>query len=378
MSPKIVFLSVCLLFIFGVSCKKERAEKNLVYATNEVTYAEGFSLFNYNDFSILEVTKPWPGAVKSYRYILAEEGVRLPDSLSKFPLIQIPISNYIVTSTTHIPALELLDETEGLIGFPGLDFISSNAIRARIDLNKIIDVGQNEQLNTEVVLDANPDAVIAFGMDAANNAFQSLTKAGVQVVYNGDWAEQTPLGKAEWIKLFGALFNKQDKATDIFNTIVSEYQTTLESINELSEKPSVMSGAMYQDVWYTPHGDSWMALYFKDAQADYLWKNTKGSGSLALSFESVYELAEHADYWINPGQFESLEALQAANPHYAQFKAFQTGEIYSLTAKKGKTGGVLFFELGPARPDLVLKDLVSIFHPSLFTDYTPVFYQKLK
>lgn len=378
MSSKIVFLSVWLLFIFGVSCKNENDNKNGIVAENEIVYADGFSLFNYDGFSILEVHRPWPDAVKSYRYVLKEKESVVPDSLQQLPLITIPVTNYIVTSTTHIPALELLSETEGLRGFPGLNFISSTTIRKRIDAGEVVDVGQNEQLNTELVLDINPDLVIAFGMDEANSALHSLIKAGIGVVYNGDWAEQSPLGKAEWIKMFGALFNKQGRATEVFNSIVLDYEATLNLIEEATDKPTVMSGAMYQDVWYTPQGDSWMGLYFKDAKASYLWQNTKGTGSLALSFESVYDKAADADYWINPGQFETLESLRSANPHYAQFKAFQMGRVYSLTERKGATGGVLFFELGPARPDLVLKDLASIFHPNLFKDYNPVFYKKLQ
>lgn len=377
MRPKIVFLLVWILFILGVSCKNESVKSIQASAGNEIVYADGFSLFNYDGFSVLEVNRPWPNAVKTYKYILIEKGEVVPDSLKKLPLITVPISNYVVTSTTHIPALELLDEAKGLIGFPGLDFISSKVVRKKINLGEIVDVGQNEQLNTELILDIEPDIVVAFGMDEANSALQNLTNAGVGVVYNGDWAEQSPLGKAEWIKLFGALFNMQNQATEIFNKIVLDYKSTLESIKEVDKKPTVMSGAMYQDIWYTPQGDSWMALYFKDAQADYIWKDSKGTGSLALSFEEVYEKAENADFWINPGQFETLESLKSSNPHYSQFNSFKNASVYSLTEQKGETGGVLFFELGPARPDLVLKDLVSIFHPHLLEDYTPVFYKKL-
>lgn len=377
MRPKIVFLSVWMLFILGASCKNESAKSIFDSTKNEIIYADGFSLLNYDGFSILEVNRPWPNAIKTYKYILKEKGGVVPDSLNKLPLISVPISNYIVTSTTHIPALELLNETKGLIGFPGLDFISSKIVREKVNLGEIVDVGQNEQLNTELILDIEPDVIVAFGMDEANSTLKSLVNAGVDVVYNGDWAEQSPLGKAEWIKLFGALFNKQNQATEIFNKIVLDYKSTIESIKGVTEKPTVMSGAMYQDVWYTPQGDSWMALYFKDAQANYIWKETIGTGSLALSFEEVYEKAEKADFWINPGQFETLESLKLANPHYSQFNSFKNASVYSLTEQKGETGGVLFFELGPARPDLVLKDLVSIFHPYLLEDYTPVFYKKL-
>lgn len=377
MRPKIVFLSVLLLLIFMSSCKEESTKVYSSEIANEIQFADGFSLRNFQGYSVLEVNRPWPNAVEGFRYVLRKSDATIPDSLKSYPEVQIPISRYVVSSTTHIPALELLGEVDGLIGFPGLDFISSELVRDRIELAAISELGQMEQLNTEKVLDLEPEAIVAFGMGPDNKVLDMLLNSGIPVIYNGDWAEQSPLGKSEWIKLFGALFDKQELAKTIFDSIVLDYNQTLELLDQVQEFPTVMSGAMYQDVWYSPEGGSWMGLYFADAKSDYLWKNTKGTGSLALSFEQVLDKAENADFWINPGEFNSKEALRESNGHYAQFKAFKTGSIYSLTEQKGATGGVLFYELGPSRPDLVLKDLVSIFHPELLQGYQPVFYKKL-
>lgn len=376
---KKIFPGLFILFLFvAVSCKQKEEVQKTLAVQNSIEHADGFELYEYEDFSILKVTRPWPGATEELVYVLKRGGHVLPDSLAKYPSISIPIKSVLVTSTTHLPALEILEELGSLKGFPGLDYISSEVVRKRVDAGKIREIGQNELLNTEIILDIHPDALVAFGMDGNNKVLKSVEQAGVSVIYNGDWAEQTPLGKAEWIKFFGALYDKSVLATATFKSIEANYTQTLKEISAIEKHPSVLSGAMYQDVWYLPQGESWAAVFFKDAQANYLWSETEGTGSLSLSFEAVYDKAQNADFWINPAQFETKEQLKKANPHYANFEAFKNDRVYSFSAKKGKTGGVLFYELGPTRPDLVLKDLVSILHPEIFPNYQRTFYEKLQ
>ncbi|WP_430613495.1 ABC transporter substrate-binding protein [Flavobacterium sp. JP2137] len=376
---KKLFAGICVLFLLlTIGCKRQGETKTAAVVGNSIEYADGFELYEYENFTLLKVTRPWPGATKDLVYVLRRGTAALPDSLSKYPAISVPIQSVLVTSTTHLPALEILDEVAALKGFPGLDYISSEVVRKRIDAGGIREIGQNESLNTEIVLEMQPDALVAFGMDENNAVLNTLEQSGISVVYNGDWAEQTPLGKAEWIKFFGALFDKSDRATTTFKTIEKDYLDALAAVGNIDQKPDVLSGAMYQDVWYLPQGQSWAAVFFKDAQANYLWKASEGTGSLALSFEAVFDRAQSAALWINPAQYESLDQLKKANPHYANFEAFKNKQVYSFAGKKGRTGGVLFYELGPTRPDLVLKDLISIIHPHVFPDYQRSFYERLK
>ena len=100
--------------------------------------------------------------------------------------------------------------------------------------------------------------------------------------------------------------------------------------------------------------------------------------ALALSFETVLEKAQNADFWIGPSQFCSLKEMQNNNPHYSQFKAFQTKNVYSFAVKKGEKGGLLYYELAPNRPDLVLKDLIKILHPECLPNHQLYFFQKLE
>ena len=371
-------LLVAFLFL-SINCKKNEADANnkTNISENNIQYAKGFSLNKYNGFSILKISNPWPKANKDYTYILKEKNGIVPDSLKGFITINVPIQSIIVTSTTHIPSLEMLKVENSLIGFPHLDYVSSDKIGTRIDAKKIKEIGREQDLNTEIILDLNPDLIVGYGIDNNNKTYDNLEKSGLKVIYNGDWNEQSPLGKAEWIKFFGAFYGLDKKAETIFNQIVKDYKSTVELAKNATTKPTILCGEMYENVWYMPQGNSWSSLFLKDAKTNYLWANTSGTGSLSLPFETVLEKAKNAEYWFQ-GSFSSLKEMQDSNIHYNQFDAFKNKKVYSFSAKKGKTGGVLFYELSGNRPDLVLKDLLKIVHPELLPDYELFFYKKLE
>ncbi len=367
------------IILFFIQCKNETKEDKLIFhSKNEIQYAKGLELYKYQGFSILKIMNPWPEAKESFTYILQEKNGIIPDSLKQFITISIPIKSIVVTSTTHIPALELLGVENTLVGFPNTDYISSEKTRKLIDAGKVREVGVNENLNTEVLIDMNPDLIVSFGLNNSNPTLDNLQKSGLKVMLNGDWTEQSPLGKAEWIKFFGALYGLDSKANAVFSEIEKEYKNTLALAKKVTSKPTVLSGAMYQGQWYVPQGESWAALFLNDAQSDYLWKNTKGTGSLALPFEKILESAKNAHFWIAPGDFSSLKQMSDSNPHYNQFTSFKNKKVYSYAVNKGAKGGILYFEWSPTRPDLVLKDLIKIFHPELLPNYNLFFYQKLE
>ena len=367
-----------VISVVFVQCKNETKSEKSISRENTVHHAKGFSIENYDGYSVLRVKNPWPKATKSYTYILKQKNGIVPDSLEQNLIINIPIKNIVVTSTTHIPSLEMLGEEKTLIGFPHTDYISSENVRVQIDAGKVKELGNNHDLNTEVLLDLQPDVIIGYGIDNNNQTLDNLQKSGLKVLFNGDWNEETPLGKAEWIKFFGALYDKQKEANEIFTKIKKDFLNTVEIAKRANSTPTVLAGDMFEDRWYLPKGTSWGSLILKQANANYLWSDTSGTGSLSLSFETVFEKAALANVWITSGQFSSLTEMTNSNPHYAKFDAFRSKNVYSFNGKKGKTGGVLYYELGPNRPDLVLKDIVKILHPELLPNYEPVFFEKLK
>ncbi|MFB0909385.1 MAG: ABC transporter substrate-binding protein [Flavobacterium sp.] len=380
MKLNVLKFTVLLFAFFAMGCKKKKEIYSSETATvkNEIKYAKGLEIYRYGGYSVIKITKPWPGAKENFTYVLQEKNGIIPDSIKQFTAIQIPITSIVVTSTTHIPALEMLGVENTLVGFPNTDYISSEKTRKRIDVGKVREVGKNENLNTEVLIDMQPDLIVGFGLNNSNPSLDILQKSGLKVMFNGDWTEQTPLGKAEWIKFFGALYGLDSTANSVFSEIEKEYNTTLALAKKATRKPTVLSGSMFQDQWYVPQGKSWASLFLKDAQADYLWKDTKGTGSISLPFEIILEKAQQAEFWIAPGDFSSLKQMSDSNPHYGEFEAFKNKKVYSYALNKGAKGGILYFEWSPTRPDWVLKDFIKIFHPELVPNHTLFFFQKLE
>jgi iron complex transport system substrate-binding protein len=375
MRQTFLLLTTILLFI---SCKNETSKETTVEASELSTdFAEGFIIKNYEGYKTITITNPWPGADKEFTYALIEKGTNLTNKDEFDAVVETPLNSIVVTSTTHIPSLESLGVLEKLIGFPNLNYISSEATRKNIERGTVKELGKNESINTEVLIELSPDAVITFAVEGDNKTVATIKKTGIPVLYNADWTETTPLGKAEWIKFFGVLFNKEKEADSIFNSIKSEYISAKKIAQQAIETPTVLSGAMYKDVWYLPQGDSWAAQFIADANAHYLWKDSEGTGSISLNIESVLEKGKSANYWIGPGQFTSRSQMEEYNKVYAEFDAFQQNNVFSFTTKKGATGGVIYYELAPNRPDLVLKDMIKILHPELLPSYELYFFSKL-
>ena len=378
---------IVLLFTFlcvFASCKNneptnKHEEIGIVQGDSlEIKYAKGFQIKTFDGYKTFTLKNPWPGTDKTFTYALVKKNGAIPNPEKYDAVVEVPLKRIVVTSTTHIPSLEMLGENEALVGFPSLDYISSEKTRQRISAGKITELGKNEDINTEILIDLAPDAVIGFAIDGNNSTFATIEKTGIPVLYNSDWTETSPLGKAEWIKFFGVLFDKEKEADSIFKTIETEYISAKKIASETKETPTVISGAMYKDVWYMPQGESWGAQFIADANGDYLWKDSKGTGGLSLSLESVLDKGNEAKFWIGPGQFTTMNEMKAANEIYSQFAAFKAGNVYSYSLKKGTTGGVIYFELAPNRPDLVLKDLIKILHPELLPTHELYFFDKLK
>jgi len=366
------------IFIFSISlffsCKKElKKVQNNVEAKNEIKlkYAKGFNIKHFDNYKKLIIKTPYQYSKETFEYILSNTN-------SEFKSIQTPVKSVVVTSTTHIPMLELLGVESKLVGYPNTKYISSKKTRKLIDNGKIKELGNEENMNTELLLDLQPDLVIGFSITSNNKMFTTIEKMGIPVILNGDWLEETPLGRAEWIKVFGALFGKEKEADYIFNIIEKNYLDATNIAFSSDKKPSIISGGLFKDIWNLPAGDSFEAEFLKDANTNYLWKNSTGKGSLSLNIENVFEKGKDADLWVSPSFYTSIEQLEKASEIYPKFKAFKNRNIYSYTIKKGKFGGIIYFEKAPSRPDLVLKDLIKIAHPELLQDYEFTFFERLK
>ena len=369
------FLILSTFFFF--SCKTEQKQDLVKENISTIKYATGFDIQHFDGYKKLIIKAPYPDAKEQLEYIIIKKEEIIPTALKDLTIIRTPIEQLVVTSTTHIPMLELLEEENSLVGFPNTQYISSSKTRQLIANGDIQEIGKEENINTEVLLDLNPEMLVGFSMSSNNKMFENIEKAGIPVLLNGDWLEETPLGRAEWLKFFGVLFNKENQADSIFNIIEKEYNDAVLIAKAAKSRPTILSGVQFKDIWNLPAGESFVAKFLKDANTNYLWSETSGKGSLALSFESVFEKGQQANIWIAPGHYNSYSQLEEANQHYTQFDAFTSKKIYSFNNKTGENGGVIYYELAPIQPHIVLKDIIKITHPELLPNYTPYFLEQL-
>lgn len=378
-----LFKKVAYLFLLGsiFSCSPSTPrEEALDVSTLPLSYAQGFSISQGNGFKILEVLQAYPGGHKPFRYLVIEEQGKAPVNGTFDGVINMPVEKIVLTSTTQVPHLDLLGLSEKMVGFPNTDLISSETMRRQIDQGKVTDLGKGPVANIEIMIDLDPDLAVLSTLGDNLEQLGILEKAGIPVILNGEYTEQDPLGRAEWIKFTGALTGRYEASLAVFEEIESAYLSLKNQIASTPEgkKPSIISGIMYKDIWYAPAAENWGAHFFEDAGADYIFKNERGTGSLQLNYEFVLENALEADIWIGAADFEDLAAMKGADRRYGNFKAFQQGAVYTYTHKRGAKGGFEYFELGYMRPDIILKDLIKIFYPEQLPDYEPYFYEKLK
>jgi iron complex transport system substrate-binding protein len=379
--PYSKIFAVLALYISIISCSPSPQEESVEkLQSRPLSYAQGFALSQGEGFKVLEVRQAYPGTHEPFRYLVMEtKGLELDHSAYDAVII-LPVEEIVLTSTTQVPHLDLLGLSEKMVGFPNTDLISSETMRRQIDQGKVTDLGKGPVANLEIMIDLDPDLAVLSTLGDNLEQLGILEKAGIPVILNGEYTEQDPLGRAEWIKFTGALTGRYEASLAVFEEIESAYLSLKNQIASTPEdkKPSIISGIMYKDIWYAPAAENWGAHFFEDAGADYIFKNERGTGSLQLNYEFVLENALEADIWIGAADFEDLAAMKGADRRYSNFKAFQQGEVYTYTHKRGAKGGFEYFELGYMRPDIILKDLIKIFYPEQLPDYEPYFYEKLK
>ena len=371
MKKWILFAAIVL-----VACKGEKKESKPITKPNR--YATGFQIEDKGAYRDVIVQHVSDSTVKPIRYRLFEQGQPKPPAETDVTVIQVPITSIVCTSTTHIPHLDYLGETDKLVGFPSLEYISSPSMRKRIDEGKVEELGMEKGINLERLAAINPSLVMAFTMTKDLGQLKKVQELGIPVVVNAEFLEQHPLGRAEWVKFTALFFSKEKQADSVFNKIESEYLKIRALADEFTDKPTVMMGIPYGGIWYLPGGKNYAAQFFSDAGCQYLWANNPSTDFLQLSLEAVYEKASHADYWIGVASFQEYDKLKSTDARFADFAPFKNKKIYHYNGRIGATGGNEYFELAYLRPDLLLKDLIQITHPKAYPNPELYFYKPLQ
>lgn len=373
-----LLLPYAVLIFSTFSCDKEKTkpEKN----GHEVTlrYAKGFSVRTEGNLKWVEIKTPYQGATNGLTYLLIPREESLPEISDNVKVIRTPVRSIVCTSTSHLPLLDYIGESDKLVGFPQTDYISSENIRARVDQGKVTDVGVESSMNLETLVSLRPELVMGYAVSSDYGQFKKIEELRVPVVLNSEYLERHPLGRAEWIKFMALFFDKEKEADSVFTAIEERYLSTKLLVDTVSMRPSALNGILYGDAWFMPGGQNYAARLMRDAGCRYLWEDDPSSGFLELDFESVYEKAREADIWLGVGSHASLEELARADRRYKLFTAFQKGHVYTYDARKGARGGSEYMELGYLRPDIILQDLVKIAHPALLPDYQLYFHRRLE
>jgi iron complex transport system substrate-binding protein len=283
-------------------------------------------------------------------------------------------------STTHVAMISALREGNSIAGMSGTGFIYSEELRSRASDGLIKDVGYEANLNKELILKIMPDLTMIYGVGSESSGYVGkIEELGIRVVYNADYLETDPLGKAEWIKLFGALYCRDQMADSIFRSEVNQYNNLRSFIAEhSSEKPRVLLGLPFKDTWFISPGNSFVSKLIADAGGEYLWKDTKSSVSMPFGLENVYMKAVNADYWLNIGTVKTKSEIPAVDPRLTDLPCFRAGRLFNNNNRITDAGGNDFWESGTVYPHLLLQDIASILHPDIFQENRLVYYRKVK
>ncbi len=344
-----------------------------------IKYAHGFTIDYHDHYKEVKILNHSGSRLDTIDYLLVQEGYPAPSGHAGAQVITIPVKNLVVLSSAHVAQADFAGVADRIIGLGDLKYVTCPVVREGIKTGKVKETGVDANVNNELIISMHPGLVMAMtNPDAAFSQYKTLIDAGIPVLPNAEWLETTPLGRAEWVKLMGALVNKEDLVDHKFDSLDQTYRQLAAIGQKASNKPSVIIGMPYKGAWYTPAGESYMAQFLKDAGASYPWANTKGTGSLSLTFEGVAPEALKADYWLNLGYVSSKKDITAKDNRFAQFKPFTTGALYNFNRRVNDLGSNDYYESGLVNPQRVLEDLIRILHPGLLPQDSLYYYKQLQ
>ncbi len=370
-------LSISIIFLFA-SCTVKKDGVNQTDTGNR--YSEKFSLMAYPHFSLLTIFDPWQDAGgRSFTLVLRKDHRRVPDSLARYTVIDVPVRRVVAFSTTHVGFVAALHEERSIVGLSGTEYVYNPQIRERIDEGLVSEVGYAPAVDYEAIVKLKPDMVLLYGLNSSVTGIsERLSRAGIPSLIIAEYLESHPLGKMEWLKVIAALYGKEALADSLFNRSVTRYEQLKVQASGAGEKPRVLVGLPWKDTWYMAGGRSFTARLIKDAGGDYLWKDDPSKDYIPLDLESAYQEAFHARCWINAGSARSLDEIAGRDDRFAGLPVFETGEIYNNDARINPEGGNDYWESGVVHPEEILEDLISIFHPGLAGEHPLNYYRKLE
>ncbi|HLO58318.1 MAG TPA: ABC transporter substrate-binding protein [Bacteroidales bacterium] len=345
-----------------------------------VHYAGGFEMTDVDTGILLTVRNPWQHSTGvEYRYLLSNRVQKSEIKSENFTIVKTPVTRIICLSTTHIGFIQFFHKASSIIGISGKDYVVNDSVRDGIAENRIFDVGYDENLNYELILRLRPDVVFAYGVNVSvTNTVRKLNELGIPVILIGEYLEQDPLGKMEWVKVFGACYGMGKTVSERFDSVTANYNQFKELASKEGQKPSVLLGLPWRGSWYVSGSKSYIARLISDAGGQYIWGNLNYNESVPVALEKIYENALTAEYWINPGEARSIIDVISVDERFKLLPALTSGKVFNNDRYMSASGGNGFYESGVTEPDIILSDLIYILHPHLLPSHNLKYYRKLQ
>ena len=385
MGKKLTFFFVYILFlILGVLCctngKKKSPHPFVEGQILPLSYAKGFSISSYEQYRKITVLNPWQQSQGiSFEYYLVDCNKPIPVELEGKQIVRTPVNCVICLSTSHIGFLSALNEISSLKALSGAGFVSEPQVREALKLKKVFDVGYDQGINYELILSLKPDMIMAYGVGGEVTGFvNKLRDLGLNVILNGEYLEDSPLAKTEWIKFVGAFFNKNQEAEAFFSQVEKNYNEIKQKVAAVNYHPFVLTGLPYKDAWWMAGGNSNLAKLISDAGGDFLWHENTSRESFVVSLEEVVIRSSKADFWINCGTVNTINELISTDSRFTDFPLVKKKSVFNNNLLVSSSGGNDYWERGVVRPDLILADLVKIFHPECDSGIVFNFYKKIE
>jgi len=343
---------------------------------SQIDYATNFTVEYDKSYQVLTVIQPTQGGSPE-SYVLVKCGAPTPEltgDLAGATVVTTPVTSLYSGSTTHLPNLVALDQLDVLTGVASKSLISEKEVLDRVAEPGVVEYAAAGSVDAEAVVAGKPDVLITAGTD--DPAYAVIAAAGVPVLANAEWLENDPLGRAEWIKYFAALTGTEAQAAEQFGRIEESYTALADKVAS-ADPVSVVPGQPYQGTWYVPGGQSFNSRLIADAGGTTAWADDPSTGSVSTDLESVLAKAGKAPAWLASTTWTTKAEALAEEPRFAEFAAFQSGNVWNAAKDVTAEGGNNYYELGVARPDLVLGDLVAILHPDLMPGHDFAFYLQL-
>lgn len=276
-------------------------------------------------------------------------------------------------STTHLPFMNAL-KLENLVSACGnAQWVKNEEFKALINSGKILNLTTGDALDIELLLASGAKFLFSYPFGDTyidTNKIQDIT-----IIPISEYLEEHPLGRAEWIKLFGAIYGKSDMADSIFSDIKNAYEKIKLSsqTDSILVSPKVLTASVQGDRWFIPPGNSYIGHLIKDAGGDFLFADSIATSNYSFDQEGFFQLLMKSDVYTEvtlDNSLESLEKFIELRPIFRVSPAVLSKRIYLCNSSKTDYFGDAVLE-----PHILIEDLVAALYPSQKKDYTAKYFK---